>query len=61
MGEALLVLSYLLRHAFETKIASENREIYTALEVSKRAAEAMGVPECAPWGDDVYDVYETSE
>jgi len=61
LGEALLVLSYLLRHAFETKTAPENRVIYTALEVSKRAAEAMGVPECAPWGDDVYDVYETSE
>ncbi|RDL36669.1 uncharacterized protein BP5553_06021 [Venustampulla echinocandica] len=47
--EALLVLSDLLRFAFQTKAESEDRKIYTALEVSKRASLEMGVPECTPW------------
>ncbi|TVY17955.1 hypothetical protein LARI1_G002826 [Lachnellula arida] len=49
LQEAMMVLSDLLRHAFQSKIAPEKREILTSLEVSKRAAEAMGVPECVPW------------
>ncbi|KAF4625211.1 hypothetical protein G7Y89_g12958 [Cudoniella acicularis] len=49
LEEALLVLSDLLRHAFQTKIMNEERKIYTAPQVSKRAAEQMGVPTCVPW------------
>lgn len=47
--EALRVLSDLLRFALQTKTESEDRKIYTALEVSKRASQEMGVPECTPW------------
>ncbi|TVY24993.1 hypothetical protein LHYA1_G005156 [Lachnellula hyalina] len=59
LHEAMMVLSDLLRHAFQSKIAPERREILTSLEVSKRTAEAMGVPECIPW--DGLAVVEASE
>ncbi|CAG8982662.1 hypothetical protein HYALB_00006060 [Hymenoscyphus albidus] len=49
MEEARIVLSDLLRYAFETGIESEGREILTAPEVSKRVAGNMGVPDCAVW------------
>jgi tetratricopeptide (TPR) repeat protein len=59
LEEASIGLSDLLRHAFQSKIAPEKRKIYTALEVSKRAAEVMGVPECIPWeGRAVVEVSE---
>ncbi|KAG9229667.1 putative pentatricopeptide repeat-containing protein, mitochondrial [Amylocarpus encephaloides] len=53
LGEAVLVLSNLLRNAFETMIELEKRKIATAPEVSKRTSEAMGVPDCSPWAADM--------
>ncbi|TVY64311.1 hypothetical protein LSUE1_G006205 [Lachnellula suecica] len=49
LEEALLVLSELLRHAFQSMTADENRQIYTASGLAKAAAEVMGVPDCVPW------------
>lgn len=49
LDEARIVLSDLLRYAFETSTASEEREILTAPEVSKRTAQDMGVPDCVAW------------
>lgn len=52
LEEARNVLSDLLRYAFETSTASEERKILTAPELSKRAAQDMGVPDCVAWAEE---------
>jgi pentatricopeptide repeat protein len=47
--EVLIVLTDLLRYAFQTKIEAEERKLYTVSVVCEKAAEQMGVPECATW------------
>ncbi|EHL03358.1 putative Pentatricopeptide repeat-containing protein, mitochondrial [Glarea lozoyensis 74030] len=47
--EALIVLTELLRHAFQTKTETEERKLYTVSVVCEKAAEQMSVPECATW------------
>ncbi|KAH6666637.1 hypothetical protein B0J14DRAFT_196294 [Halenospora varia] len=52
LAEAELVLSGLLRYAFQTRADSEERKIYDAKRASMRAAEQMGIPGCAVWAGD---------
>lgn len=49
LGEAAIVLSDLLRHAFRTHYASEVMYMDYDREMSRKVATAMGVPECCPW------------
>jgi hypothetical protein len=54
--EVLIILTDLLRYAFQTKIETEERKLYTVPVVCEKAAEQMGVPECATWKSHVEQV-----
>lgn len=46
--ESLSVLLSLLHHAFQSRMGTEDEDVLATMELSRKAAEEMGVPQCIP-------------